>query len=151
MTMCGFSDVTIIKHTTKAEIEIKVSNITKQDVEQMSKYINDVKPPSIRVVITETDPEDDVSEHTYGTSAVTAESEMGTENIDINIGGSKSDDREKVKLENVSELFYTNHSKNERKQTLSDVKEKYVNGEISMLEFESQLEEVLDPEPIAID
>jgi len=151
-TTCGFRDVTIVEHTRKGEIEIKIQKISKQDLVQLSDYINSVKPAGIRVTITETNPDGDVSEHTYDTAAVMSENEMGTENIDINIGGSqKSEQDEKMQLENISQLFYGKQKRTHEEETLSDVKEKYVNGEISMLEFEARLEKVLDPEPIAID
>lgn len=131
MTVFGFSDATIIQHEIEGEMEIKVSTITKQDLEQMSENINSVKPAFLRVIITETNPEGDFSERTYNTADVAPEN-----GIDI---------------ENMSELFPEKQKTTNTEKTLFDVKEKYVNGEISMLEFESQLEEVLDPEPIAID
>lgn len=53
------------------------------------------------------------------------------------------DEIDPEKLKNIQQFSPT-------KKTVSDVKEKYVEGEISILELESQLENVLDPEPIAV-
>jgi len=145
LTMYGFSNATIVEHTRYSRIEIKVQQISKQELIKIAKHINDVKPASIHVTIIETNPKGNATKHTYDTVSVMSENKMQTENIDIKTPNPQPYN-EKL-LTEIEKNYKTAH----KKKTVSEVKKEYVSGEITILELEKRLEEVLDPEPIAID